>query len=137
MEPTGRWRSRATAARAALGALPRFCAERKCFVYERLLLPYSGGILIAAPERWPPRFCRTPSKKQILGFEFPFDMFEDFHELTFDGGRLTNATDKSNAVKEIIRRIVDERWRPSKDEVAAWIESTFAFSDYQDYHRSL
>lgn len=121
-----------------LGGWPRFCADRHCFVYERLSqpLPFSGGALIGVGDTGidllPPLFL-----KRLLGFPFPFQLYGELYELTFDAGRLTSAADRSRAVREFDGRIRTEKWRPSEEEVTAWIESAFGCSDYRDYDRSL
>ncbi|TQF11214.1 hypothetical protein FJV41_35340 [Myxococcus llanfairpwllgwyngyllgogerychwyrndrobwllllantysiliogogogochensis] len=100
----------------------------ECAVYDprHAPVPFTGSLLIATD------FIRELAVH--MGFA-PAWKFREVHELTFEAGRLTSAQDHSKAMAHTReQRIVGRRLTPgasaSREEIEAWIESTFRL-DYE------
>lgn len=121
--------------REVLGGLPRLCYG--VYVYERLPdpLPFTGGLLIGSRNTYNPGLIRSRFRR--AGITMPFQLFGEFFEIGFADGRVANESDKSNAVEALRMRLAEEKWRPTRRELAAWVDATFEFRGYHDYEMSL
>jgi hypothetical protein len=111
------------------GVTPRLADEtaihRTAICYERLAAPveFTGRLLLGA------EYLHLGYLN--MGF-LPAWLYEWVQELTFDGGQLTAAYDRSAEVSAVRRRIGEEGLRPPEGmPVREWIEQTFSLTfDY-------
>jgi hypothetical protein len=105
------------------GKRPKTASKHGDAVYEDMGAPieYTGGLLIADDF--------IEEMYVHMGFHPPYK-YRVVHELIFDEGRLTSATDQSDVMEKVRESLRGRPLQPdhdaSEDEIEKWIEGTFS-----------